>query len=202
MKLSHLIITFAAINISACTVDSTQEKTISDGPLDLYDSEHKVTLYSKTKPQRKAAGAFNRFKKGDKGYFGAFAYSLGGGAYSGVDGYNSLKTATEGALASCSIYNKKGDTPCKIIAVLTPRGYVDKQKITLSKNATKDFRDQKGKGKYRAFATNDAGYYSFVWEYETQDLANRSALQNCSIRVKTKTPRHQKIYKCHLIPEE
>jgi hypothetical protein len=205
MKFSHLIITFAAISISGCTVDSTQEKATSDGPLDLYGSEHEITLHSETKPQGKAAGAFQRFKKGGKegkGYYGAFAYSLGGGAYGGYTGYNSLKTARESALAGCSIYRKKGESACKIIAVLVPKGYVNKQGMTLSKNATKALRDLKNNDKYRAIATNDAGYFDHGWKYETQELANRNILEGCNLHAKVTTPRHEKLYPCYLISEE
>lgn len=206
MKLSHLIVIFAAISISGCTVNSTQENVISKGPLDLYGSEHKITLHSETKPQGKATGAFERFKKGGKtgkGYYGAFAYSLhsGGGAYGYQTGTNAIKIARERALAGCSIYRKKGDAPCKIIAVLIPKGYVSKQKITLSKDATKALHDLKNEDKYRAFATNDAGYYSRVRKRETQELANRNVLENCNLNVKAKTRRHQKLYPCYLIPE-
>ncbi len=207
MNLSHLIITFTAISISGCTVDSTQEKPTSEGPLDLYGTQHKIILESKTKPQGKAANGFKEFKKGGKsghGYYGAFAYSINprkSSVYGSHTGYNSLKTAREGALAGCKSYLKKGEAPCKIIAVMVPKGYVNKQKITLSKSVTKLLRDQKNKGEYRAFATND-GDYARVWNRETQELANQEALENCNTRAKRETPRHQKLYPCRLIPEE
>jgi len=206
MKFSHLIIIFAAISISGCTVDSLQEKTIPKSALDLYGSEHKVTLYSKTNPQGKAASAFNNFKKGGregKGYYGAFAYSVGSGrAYGAHTGYNTLKIARESALAGCSSYRKKGGAPCEIIATLTPRGYVNKQKMTFSKNATNALRKQENQTKYRAFAINDAGYFYRGSEYETQKYANLDVLEGCNLHAKSKTPRHQKLYPCYLVSEE
>lgn len=111
MKLAFLIIPLTTISITGCTVDSTQEKNISEGPFDLYGSAHEITLHSKTKLQGKGANAlFNKFKQGGEnggGYYGAFAYSFSGGARASHTGYDTLKAAREGALAGCRSFRKK-----------------------------------------------------------------------------------------------
>jgi len=207
MKSLFFITTIAAINISGCTMESLQEpnptKTVPVGALDIYNLEHKVTLYSKVEFGRGAAIAFNDFRKSDKGYFGAFAYSSGSRDYSygEATGHNTLKTAREYALDNCAVH-LKGGPACKVIAVLTPMGFVDRHKMTLSKNITKDLHNLRNARKYIAIATNDAGYADWVAGYDTQESANSEALRLCDLRVKTQTPRHQKAYPCYLIPKQ
>ncbi len=208
MKPLFVITTLAAMAVSGCMTAPVQgtsaQKPVSESELDLYSLEHQVTHYSKVEFGKNAAKAFHEFRKSDKGYFGAFAYSSGprgAFSYSATDGHGTLRTAREYALKNCSTYLVAGPA-CKIIAVLTPKGYVERHKATLSKSSTKALRNLRSADKYNAIATNDAGYVDWVAGYSSQESANKEAMRRCSLRVKTRTQRIQKTYPCYLVPKQ
>lgn len=204
MKSNYILPAIIAISLSGCVTNTVQEvthtKNVQVGPLDLYGLSENVTVYSKVDMHENALGSFKRFKHSAKGYYGAFAYSSNSsGAYAQTTGHNTLKTAREYALNFCSQNLKSGDSDCQIIAILTPKGYSDKGRSTLSKNATTELKELKTTTRYNAFATNDAGYYYPVSGYKTQDLASSEAIRKCNVHAKSKTPKIQKYYPCYLI---
>lgn len=206
MRPLFVITLLAAMAVSGCMTTTAQEpslaNTTSISALDLYSSEQTVTLHSKIELTQYGTKSFNEWTKIDAGYYGAFAYSLGSGRghYGATTGHNTLKSAREYALDNCMAYLEAGPA-CKVIAVLTPKGFVDRNKMTLSKNITKEFRRLRTAKRYHAIATNDAGYADWATDQDTQAHANTEAMRICNLRVKRQTPRFHKIKPCHLIPE-
>ena len=206
MKSKIILTAFTAIILSGCVTTVEQEGTLTKHveieASDLYGPNDHVTVYSKVDMNEKAQSSFKRFKQSAKGYYGAFAYSPStSGAYAQTTGHNTLKTAREYALTFCSQHLTRGASDCEIIAILTPKGYIDKRKMTLSKNATKTLNELKSSAKYSALAANDTGYFYPVWGYESQELASSEAIRKCNEHAKSKTPKIQKYHPCRLIYE-
>ncbi len=204
MKSKILLTAITAIILSGCVTNTVQEvshtKGVQMGTLELYGISDDVTVYSKVNMHKKAQGSFNRFKHSAKGYYGAFAYSSSStGAYAQSTGHNTLKSAREYALNYCSQHLKSGDANCKITAILTPKGYKNNGRGTLSKTATTELKKLKTYAKYNAFATNDVGHYYPVSGHKTQEVASSEAIRNCNVHAKADTPKIQKYYPCYLV---
>lgn len=202
MKTLFAIAAIATISIAGCTTVPVQDaKSAHSDRLDLYGTGQQVTRLSKVDLQPLAAKGFAKFKASKAGYYGAFAYSYGeaGLAYGAATGHNTLKTAREYALDNCTA-TLEGGPACKIIAILTPKGFVNKNKMTLSQNVTNDLNRLRSTAKYNAIASNNAGYTEWVNGHATQKAADKEALRLCTLLVETRTPRYQKTYPCYLIP--
>lgn len=207
MKPLYVITTLAAMAVSGCMTTPEQGTSPTniahETALDLYSYDFQVTLVSNVKLPKHITEKFSEFRKGGRGYFGAFAYSAGSGhgARSVMSsGANTLKAAREQTLYICNRDFRRGP-PCKIIAILTPKGYVAKPKMTLSRNITNILPSLRRGRKHSAIATSDLAFIDKVVGYDTQKNADAEALRLCTLRMKRRTPTHQKPYPCYLIPK-
>jgi hypothetical protein len=109
-------------------------------------------------------------------YFGAFAVSKDGGwgYYTGV---NSRQAARDLALAEC----RAASQDCAIYAELLPANYVDPgpDAITMAPEVTRVYRDESTDLGFFAMAISADGAYSKMWDAETQEAADRLALEDC-----------------------
>lgn len=202
MKFLFVLTTIAAVTVSGCMTAPVQQSNPSSA-LDLYSLEHQVTLISEVNFPKRIAKGFSEFKQDPKSYYGAFAYSIDskGAAFGSITGANTLQLARVEALIRCTKL-LRGGPPCKIVAIMTPKGYVDKHKMTLSRNITEDLPSLRSGGKYTAVATSDAAFIDRVEGYGTQKSADSEALRLCNVRAKTRSQRHHKAYPCYLIPKQ